>query len=170
MLAPRAVVVFPEGNGVHVIESLRRRFDPLARAIAAHATLVFPFVSELSDDELRGHIEQTLVGQPPFRVRFEGVAEVDGEYLFLDAVAGAERLLELHERLYRGPLSEYLSTAHVYRPHITLGRIQDHAAREDALNAARRMSPVVDEIVRAVNVFRLGESGGTNGPSIPMRG
>jgi 2'-5' RNA ligase len=68
----RALVFFPQGNGLHVIESLRRRFDPLATAIAAHATLVFPFASDVSDVDLRAHVEHALEGQPPFRVRFEG--------------------------------------------------------------------------------------------------
>jgi len=165
----RALVVFPEGNGLHVIESLRRRFDPLAGVIAAHSTLVFPFASEISEVELRAHVEQALEGQAPFRVRFDGVSEVEEEYLFLDAVIGGERLVELNDRLYAGPLAEHRSTAHVYRPHITLGRIRDSVAREKALSAARQMSPVVDEVVRAVHVFRLGENAAIEGDPIPLR-
>jgi 2'-5' RNA ligase len=168
MPTTRALVVFPEGNGLHVIESLRRRFDPLATVIAAHSTLVFPFTSEISEIDLRAHIELALEGQPPFRVRFEGVLEVENEYLFLDAVVGRELLFELHDRLYRGLLSEYRSTAHVYRPHITLGRIRDGEARRQALSAARRLTPVVDEIVRGVSVFRLGENPAIQGTTIPL--
>ena len=164
----RALVFFPQGNGLHVIESLRRRFDPLASEIAAHATLVFPFASDVSDVDLRAHVEHALEGQPPFRVRFEGVSEVEEEYLFLDAVIGGERLADLNDRLYGGLLAEYRSTAHVYRPHITLGRVRDGEARRQALDAARALTPVVDEIVRGVSVFRLGENGGTEGPIIPL--
>ena len=165
----RALVFFPQGSGRYVIESLRRSFDPLATAIAAHATLVFPFASEISDADLRAHVEQALAGQPPFRVRFEGVSEAEEEYLFLDAVVGGERLVDINDRLYAGPLAEYRSTAHVYRPHITLGRLRDGEARRQALNAARALTPVVDEIVRGVSVYRLGENGGTEGPIIPLR-
>jgi 2'-5' RNA ligase len=164
----RALIFFPQGNGLHVIESLRRQFDPLAREIAAHATLVFPFTSEISDVDLRAHVERALEGRPPFRVRFEGVSEVENEYLFLDAVVGGEQLADLHDRLYRGLLSEYRSTAHVYRPHITLGRIRDGTGREEALHAAQQMSPVVDDVVRGVHVFRLGKSGAIEGKAIPL--
>jgi 2'-5' RNA ligase len=165
----RALVFFPRGNGLHVIESLRRKFDPLASEIAAHATLVFPFTSEISDVDLRADVERALEGRPPFRMRFEGVSEVEEEYLFLDAVIGGEQLADVHDRLYRGLLAEYRSTAHVYRPHITLGRIRDDEARRQALNVARGLGPVVDEIVRRVSVFRLGEEGRTEGPAIPLR-
>jgi len=169
MSALRAVVVFPDGNGLHVIESLRRRFDPLAGVIAAHSTLVFPFASEISDGELRVHIEHALDGQRAFRARFEGVAEVEDEYLFLDAVSGAEGFLELHDRLYQGLLAEHRSTAHVYRPHITIGRISNSMERGRGLAEARRLSPVVDCVVRAVNVFRLDDDGGKVIEEVRMR-
>lgn len=164
----RALVFFPQGNGLHVIESLRRQFDPLATVIAAHATLVFPFTSEISEVDLRAHVERALEGQAPFRVRFEGVAGVEEEYLFLDAVVGGVQLVDVHERLYAGLLAEHRSTAHVYRPHITLGRIRDGEARRQALNAARGLTPVIDETVRSVSVFRLGQNGGTEGPAVPL--
>ena len=118
---------------------------------------------------MRAHVERALEGQAPFRVRFEGVSEVEEEFLFLDAVVGGELLGELNDRLYTGPLAEHRSLAHVYRPHITLGRIRDGVAREKALSAARQMSPVVDEVVRAVHVFRLGEGAATEGEPIPLR-
>jgi 2'-5' RNA ligase len=160
MSARRAVVVFPDGNGLHVIESLRRRFDPLADVIAAHATLVFPFAAEFSAVELRAHIEHALEGQHSFRARFEGVAEVEDEYLFLDAVIGSEKLVDLHDRLYQGFLAAHRSAAHVYRPHVTIGRTRDPAERGRALIAARELSPVIDCLIRSVSVFRLDDEGG----------
>jgi 2'-5' RNA ligase len=85
---------------------------------------------------------------------------VEDEYLFLDAVVGGDRLVDLHDRLYEGVLAEHRSTAHVYRPHITIGRIQDRFAREQALATARELSPVVDCVVRGLSVFRLNAEGG----------
>jgi 2'-5' RNA ligase len=155
MAAQRAVVVFAEGNGLHVIESLRRRFDPLARVIPAHATLVFPFTSAIADSELESHIERAVDGLLPFRARFEGVAEVEDEYLFLDASVGREAFIELHDRLYRGLLAEHLSTAHVYRPHITIGRIRDRRERETALAEARWMQPAVEWEVKKATIYQL---------------
>jgi 2'-5' RNA ligase len=160
MPVQRALVVFPEGDGLHAVESLRHRFDPLAGIIAAHATLVFPFGSELSATDLRGHIERAIDGQREFRARFEGVVEIDDEYVFLDATVGAERLVDLHDRLYRDVLAQHLSRAHEYRPHITIGRVRDSGARASALIAARELSPVVETVVSAVAVFRLDGEGG----------
>jgi len=128
----RALVVFPEGNGLHVIESLRRRFDPLAGVIAAHSTLVFPFASEISEVELRAHVEQALEGQAPFRVRFDGVSEVEEEYLFLDAVIGGERLVELNDRLYAGRLPS------IGRRRTSTGRTSRWAGFETAWSERKR--------------------------------
>jgi hypothetical protein len=58
-----------------------------------------------------------------------------------------------------------MSTGHTSRS------VAFETARHDGkrLNAARALTPVVDEIVRGVSVFRLGENGGTEGPIIPLR-
>ena len=45
--------------------------------------------------------------------------------------------MTLHDRLYSGPLQEHRSGSHVYRPHMTLGRIADAAARSEAVAAIR---------------------------------
>jgi len=39
----RAIVLYPKFDGLETIQSMRRKFDPLANYIAPHITLVFPF-------------------------------------------------------------------------------------------------------------------------------
>lgn len=80
---------------------------------------------------------------------------MEDEYLFLDATAGREAFIELHDRLHQGLLAEHLSTAHAYRPHITIGRIQDRRDRETALAAARGTRPEVEWEVKKVSIFEL---------------
>ena len=48
----RAIVLFPKFQNIDAIQSIRERFDPLAKYIAPHITIVFPFESALSTAEL----------------------------------------------------------------------------------------------------------------------
>jgi hypothetical protein len=45
----RAIVIFPKFENVYPIEQLRKQFDPLARTIEPHITVVFPFESDLQN-------------------------------------------------------------------------------------------------------------------------
>jgi len=148
-----AIVVFPQGEGLAVVEQLRQRFDPLTQLIPAHVTLVFPFVDELSSSQLHAHIRQAVEQTPPFVARFEGV-EAEGEFILLSATVGRDELAALHDRLYRGPLAIH-RRGHGYQPHITLGRVRDEPARAEALALARAQLPPFDSWIREVALIRL---------------
>ncbi len=165
-----AIVVFPQGDSLAGVEQLRQRFDPLAQLMAAHVTLVFPFVDELSSSQLHAHIRQAVAQTPPFAARFEGVSEADGEFLLLSATSGRDELMELHERLYRGPLAIH-RRGFRYDPHITLGRVRDEAGRADALALARAQLPPIESWIREVALFRL-ESGSSGEVEfvVPLQG
>jgi 2'-5' RNA ligase len=133
---------------------LRRRFDPLARVIAAHVTLVFPFDGAITAKTLQVHLEQTLAEVSRFQIQFTDVHAVD-DYLFLDVGAGRERLTALHSRLYTGPLASHLSNDRAYRPHVTLGRLADPADLAAALIEARATPIAAAASIHQVAVFRL---------------
>ena len=101
MIGPmqRAIVVFPQANQLDVVERMRRRYDPQARFIAAHVTIVFPFDDPMPDAELRAHVLEATTGLVPFTVRFSGVT-MSEDYIFLNPSVGGDRLVALHNRLY----------------------------------------------------------------------
>src|SRR6266511_2505960 len=132
-----AIVVFPKFDGLHLIEQLRRRFDPLVSVIKAHITLVFPFESDLTTEQLHSHIRRAVHDIHPFRVRLQGIIEQEGGYLFLNVTRGNNQLIELHDRLYSGLLAAYLSSEHTYVPHVTVGHLTDKTAFLEALEATR---------------------------------
>jgi 2'-5' RNA ligase len=150
-----AIVTFPVTPGIERIEFLRRLFDPLARVIPAHVTLVFPFESQLPAATLRAHVEQMSIGTRPFDVELNDVTVVDDEYVFLDVGSGREQLIELHDRLYTGPLARHLSDRHVFRPHITLGRLREPEALATAVAEARECLPATTAVVRELTIVRL---------------
>jgi 2'-5' RNA ligase len=151
-----AVVAFPALVGADSVEAVRRRLDPLAALLAAHITLVFPFRADLSEASLADHVGRAVEGVPPFAVALTGLSVETGGYLFLNVGAGAERFHALHARLYSGPLACHRSSAHEYRPHVTVGRVADHhglaEARQEAYLALRL--PVLGT-VPGLAIFRL---------------
>jgi 2'-5' RNA ligase len=165
----RALVLFPQADQFDVVERMRRRYDPQARLIAAHVTIVFPFDDPISDADLRTHVLEATAGLAPFTIRFSGIMPAD-DYIFLNPTTGIDRLLALHNRLYTGQLLRHRSRTHSFQPHVTLGRVADHDGRAEAIDIMRNSIMDFDAEVSAVCVFRLtGPEHGAIDATIPLR-
>jgi 2'-5' RNA ligase len=153
-----AIVAFPTLQLADRIESVRRRFDPLATLLSAHVTLVFPFANESIAPLLDQHIAQAIAGLAPFDFGLTAPTPGDAGYLFLNVTAGADRFVQLHKRLYTGPLAPHRSPTHSYSPHITIGRL---ANSDQLLKATAEARSLLDETlvgrVDNLAVFRLDE-------------
>lgn len=155
-----AIVAFPVLDAAGVVESVRRRFDPLASMLSAHITLVFPFTDAASEADLAKHIAVVAAGQRAFDITLANISVEDGGYVFLNVEAGVDVLCQLHDRLYTDLLESYLSSTHEYRPHITIGRFPDPeqmklAAEEARTHLTLPLRGKVDEVA----LFRLNEAG-----------
>jgi len=153
----RAIVVFPKFEELHLIQQLRMQYDPLAHDIQPHITLVFPFESNISPEHLRAHIRQAVQGIGSFPVQLHGITGSEGEYLFLNVKRGSDPLIDLHDRLYSGPLAEHLSVEHTFIPHITVGRIRDRKAFLRALVEVQKLRTVFRTSVEEVAVCGVGD-------------
>jgi len=131
------------------------RFDPLAHVIAPHITLVFPFESDLSSRDIESHVRSALVDHPPFDIRLDGITGDDAGYIFLNVTTGSDDLIRLHDTLYTRQLASHLSLDHVYRPHLTLGRIQEPKEFTVALAAVTRSAPTVEPCPWDLTVHQL---------------
>lgn len=130
----RAIVLFPKFENIDAIQAVRERFDPLASFIAPHITLVFPFESELSTDELREHLVRALNGVKTFEILLNGITgDYRDGYLFLNVKRGNDVIIDLHDRLYSGALEPFLFRKVTYCPHMTVGRIEAQAEFDQAL-------------------------------------
>lgn len=130
----RAIVLFPKFDNIETAQAVRERFDPLANYIAPHITLVFPFESALSTQELREHIVRALQGVKRFPVQLGGVTgDFRDGYLFLNVKRGNDEIIDLHDRLYRGVLEPYLFRKVTYCPHMTIGRLEQQTAFDQAI-------------------------------------
>jgi 2'-5' RNA ligase len=149
-----AVVAFPQAVDLSTIESFRQRFDPQASLIRAHVTVVFPFEPS-REVPLHQHLVATVTDFTPIQVRLEPDAHADGNYLMMKATRGKSELVRLHARLHTGPLAPHLSSQHVYRPHLTLGRVADPLERDRALRQMRKEIATVDVLLQELAVFDL---------------
>lgn len=156
MTVQRAIVLFPTFDAPEPIEAVRRAYDPLAGALAAHVTLVFPFAAASDAAILNDHLAASMVGIAPFDVDMATPTVEDGGYLFLRVTRGREQIVELHDRLYSGPLLPHLSVERRYEPHVTIGRLGSHEALRAAIDVARsRLLPPLRGHVGEVTLIEL---------------
>lgn len=160
----RCILIFPKFQDEYRIEAIREKYDPLFGIIKPHITLVFPFYSQLTKDELCAHISSALSPFRAFPIVMRGVSthrHPDGRYIFLDVAEGAESIHMISERLYGGALEKYRSDRYdtSYVPHITLGRFQDESTLQSALMQTGNFSRDFCTTVRNIDVETIGDDG-----------
>lgn len=152
----RAIILFPKFENQQVIESIREKYDPLAGFIPPHLTLVFPFESAVSTEELRRHVERTLAGVKSFRVRLNGFfGDFRDGYLFLNVKTGNDEIIELHDRLYTGVLRPFLFRKIQYCPHLTVGKVEQPDHFEQALEELAPMDEKFEGVIDRVCIENL---------------
>jgi 2'-5' RNA ligase len=154
-----AVVAFPALDSSDQIESVRRRFDPAASLLAAHVTIVFPFVATGPVAATLDHVARAAVAIPPFDITLDGVV-VAGDYVMLDVTTGAPNFVRLHTLLYSGPLEAQLSPTHTYRPHVTVARLSTSNSGLQVTDLVRKAftAPMAGR-VHQLSVFALDDAG-----------
>tara|TARA_R110001592_G_scaffold291221_1_gene560587 strand:- start:633 stop:1127 length:495 start_codon:yes stop_codon:yes gene_type:complete len=103
------------------IQKFRERNDPIWRLIEPHITLVFPFDSAISDEELIEHVETKVVSTSSFKASLCPQPTIDSGYIYFPILLGNGQISALHDRLYEGLMSKHLQDR-PYVPHITVGR------------------------------------------------
>jgi 2'-5' RNA ligase len=130
----RAIIIFPQlGSNPNLIQEIRNQYDSLAHKIAPHITLVFPFESDISSNKLYQHVRNNLRDFKSFKLTMQRIIQEEN-YLFLDLTQGQKEVIEIHDLLYSGLLSGFLSKQHRYQPHLTVGRFKDSNAVKFAMN------------------------------------
>ena len=64
----RTIMIFPQFENIEIIDEIRDRYDPLAKLVRPHITLVFPFESEMTNDEIEEKLTSSLKGVKPFEL------------------------------------------------------------------------------------------------------
>ena len=121
------VAAFPNlGFKDQWIHEKRSKYDPVAKFIPPHLTLVFPSTA-FNIDELRQETSKLVRGFEPFRVVLRSaivMPEVGNSrshaHVFLVPDEGFSQIVRLHDRLYSGILANELRLDIPYIPHLTV--------------------------------------------------
>lgn len=156
-LKKRCIMIFPHFNNVHVINDIRKKYDPLAAHVRPHITLIFPFESDIDTDNLKEHIEKVISDIKPFHITLSGITPENnfGKYLFLNIIEGKESVIELHNRLYTRILEVFYPQWLKYKgfiPHMTLGYIDDEGTYKKAVEETMHIKDEFETMVDTVSV------------------
>jgi len=154
-LPRRAIVWFPQFANQKSIDRFRGPNDPQAQALPPHLTLVFPFHSRLTLDQIAAHAQKVLRAWPCFPVVMHGFWSAQNEFIGIATQVGTDAIIEMHDRLYRGPLAEFLRPEFDYTPHITLAQATE-ADRYEALCTAAAVvtRESFRDVLRTVTIIR----------------
>lgn len=120
-----AVVLFLPPALDNIIAPLRERFDPLYNMIPSHITLVYPFETNRSLDELNAAVRAETEGRKPILVELDSIGDSypDSPVIFW-TVRPNPQLSELYYRLYSR--LEMPIAQKQFLPHVTVAREISH--------------------------------------------
>lgn len=87
----RTILVFLNNMSIDKIENIRQKHDPLFELIPPHITIVFPFKSDISNDELKSHILNLSRGVGKIEIEFANCITHVRNYLFLEVERGKNK-------------------------------------------------------------------------------
>lgn len=152
----RCIMIFPSFKNMNIIDSIRDKYDPLAKHVRPHITLVFPFESSINRKELENYLKTSLEKVKCFDLTLDKIIKIDdnsGVYLFLNIGEGKQTIKEIHNKLYKGILNEYkpnwLKEVEFF-PHMTVGdfvkKEELEKAYEDSKSIEIHFSTLVEKI------------------------
>ncbi len=146
----RAIHIFPEFNNSEILDNYRKKYDPLYNLINVHITLVFPFKSKLTDNDVNEHIRGVLLGVESFKISLHGFSKSSDGYIFLNVIDGFEELVKLNDKLYSGILSNFRNKDIEYSPHITIGKIEKEEELDSILFDLNSLNLFFKDNVRTI--------------------
>jgi 2'-5' RNA ligase superfamily protein len=114
------VVYFVPSALAKQVQSFREEYDPTARLIEPHLTIVLPSAG-LSKELVTRHVERVLRNWSLFTVQFTGLGKSWDHWLFLLVGKGNKDVVKLHDHLYAGVLAPQQRKGLEFIPHVGLG-------------------------------------------------
>lgn len=158
-MVKRTIMIFPEFENMSIIDDIRDKYDPVAKLVRPHVTLVFPFESELSNGELEAYLSNSIKGMKEFKLELQGFDKEEeeyGNYLFLNVVSGKDEIIKMHDKLYEGELKKFRFPKE-YNPHMTVGKLPSVELLHKAFDDVRGINEKFSTIVKKVSVEVIGK-------------
>lgn len=155
----RTIMIFPEFKNIDVINNIRKKYDPLADLVLPHITLVFPFDSEITNEELSLYLKECLSDIHQFEVQLEGFSKQEdkyGNYLFLNVVQGMGIIKNIHDMLYKDKLKQF-DLGYEYIPHMTVGKLSSAELLDKAFDDVSKCKDKFSTVIKKISVEMIGE-------------
>ena len=156
----RTIMIFPKFENTEIIDNIRNKYDPLAKLVRPHITLVFPFESQMSNEELKQILNVRLLSVKRFELKLGGISKREdafGNYLYLDVLQGVEEICSIHQILYDNEFKEF-DLGLPYTPHMTIGKLLTAELLENAFNNTKSIDNTFSTIVNKVSVEMIGDN------------
>ena len=118
------MVDFPN---INKIKEIQKKYYDIADKIGPHIAVTFPFVSDMSDEELYEKLSKIVEKYKPFKITCHGVSTPAGEsnYRFLNVIENKEIIKSLSDDIYKNIIPGELEhrDKHNYVPHISLANM-----------------------------------------------
>ncbi len=158
-MCTRTIMIFPQFENMEVIDLIRKKYDSLVELVKPHITIVFPFESKMTNEEIAAILDNRLQEIGPFILKMQGISKVEdsfGNYLFLNVIEGGETIIKLHNLLYENEFSHWDLKLR-YIPHMTIGKLEDAAKLQDAFEDTKCCTDVFTTTVNKISVEMIGE-------------
>lgn len=155
----RVIMIFPELENIDLINDIRKKYDPLSDLVLPHITLVFPFDSELTNEELSLYLKESLSDIHAFKVRSEGFSKHEdryGNYLFLNVVQCMYIIKNIHDILYKDKLKQF-DAGYDYVPHMTVGKVSSMELLDKAFDDVNKYNHKFSTVVKKISVGIIAE-------------
>jgi 2'-5' RNA ligase len=160
----RCIMIFPQFKNINIIDEIREKYDPLAKNVRPHVTLVFPFQSSIGKVDLQNNLLKSLEGVKCFNLTLEEIIKIDnkfGLYLFLGVTEGTEKVKELYQKLNSGIVKNYNSNwvnEGEFMPHMTIGNFEDRNTLNDAYVDVCSIKDSFNTLVEKISVEIIDEN------------
>ncbi len=158
-MVTRTIMIFPEFENIEIINDIRKKYDPLVDLVLPHITLVFPFNSELTNEELNLHLKECLNDTQSFKVELKGFSKQEnkyGNYLFLNVVQGIDEIKNIHDSLYKDKLKQF-DAGNDYVPHMTVGNLSSIDLFDKAFDDVNKCNDKFSTVIKKISVEMIGE-------------
>ena len=120
----RDILIIVNFSNMDKIKDIQKKYYDIADKIEPHIAVVFPFDSEISDEELYNKLCEVLSKYKPFKIVCHGVSTPVGEsnYRFLNIIENKDVIKNISDDIYKSIIPEHLQyrDKYNYEPHISL--------------------------------------------------
>lgn len=156
----RSILLFPNFKNIELINNIRNLYDPLCSLIKPHITIVFPFISSISNTELENSLEECTHILSPFELVLYGIdseVNVYGNYMFLNVLKGQKEITFLHDYFYNNIFKDFRVDL-TYTPHLTLGKFDTIQNLNKATALTQNINSKFITTIDSIFVEMIGEN------------